>query len=123
MNVLRPLFCALTLGQTGSVSDEVAVSDFLLYVSYVEICLLVKAGNDFSNLRKTDMDDLISIYSMYGLLELPKANLIEDQKNTLARVEMVCLLDVILIWFNGTSARLFVGNDGVLGLFCAHCLG
>ena len=67
---------------TDAVSDEVAVSDFLLYVSYVERCLLVKARNDFSNLRKTDVDDLISIYSMYGLLELPKANLIEDQKKT-----------------------------------------
>ena len=84
----RSFLLSLIFGTEG-VTDEVAVADFLLYVTVDERDLLRKAQHNYASLSLPERDKLVSIYSMYGLFEMPEQRLIDQQIKTLATVEMV----------------------------------
>ena len=84
----RSFLLALVFGGEG-VSDEIAVRDFELYITNQERTLIDRARRNFASLSQHDLDDLLSMYSMFGFLEEPKAAEFEDQIKTIARSELV----------------------------------
>ena len=74
---------------TEAVSDEIALQDFLLYLTAPERMLVHKARSQFSKLTETEFNNLLTMYSVYGLLERPKAAEIDEQLKTMARNELI----------------------------------